>query len=103
MKWAALTKPITRPGEFMRRFLKLHHEFSQIVTAQEVRSLSRLRGRAGVGVSPRLTLPEWREPPPGASRRPPPQAGEVKRACGQVDSTKTSWLVYLQGMTGCRQ
>src|SRR5919198_2779747 len=52
-----------------------------IATTNEVRSLSRLRGRVGVGVSPRVTLPEWREPPPGASRRPPPQAGEVKRVC----------------------
>src|SRR6516225_2988820 len=47
-----------------------------------LRSLSRLRGRAGVGVLPQRTLPVWGEPPPGASRRPPPQAGEVSRACG---------------------
>ena len=67
-----------------------------IATTKKVRSLSRLRGRAGVGVSPRATLPEWREPPPGASRRPkselrssrPPQAGEVKRVRGQIDLTK---------------
>jgi hypothetical protein len=32
----------------------------------ELRSLSRLRGRAGVGVHPRVTLIEWREPPPAA-------------------------------------
>jgi hypothetical protein len=35
-----------------------------IATRKEVRSLSRLRGRAGEGVSPRATLPEWREPHP---------------------------------------
>src|SRR5690242_20728258 len=32
-----------------------------------LRSLSRLRGRAGVGVSPRFTLPPWREFPPRAA------------------------------------
>src|SRR5205807_10355929 len=72
--------------------------------------LPRLRGRAGVGVPPRVALFEWREFPPPAShhsmrhsrsfasaslkRRPPkaayapPQAGEVKRVCGPADSTK---------------
>jgi len=49
--------------------------------AAEVRSLSRLRGRAGVGVLPQTALPEWIDfPPPAAlcqARRPPPQAGEV--------------------------
>src|SRR5512138_850149 len=29
-------------------------------------SLSRLRGRVGVGVPPRVTLIVWREPPPGS-------------------------------------
>jgi hypothetical protein len=58
-----------------------------IVSTTEVRPLSRLRGRAGVGVVPQRTLPVWRKPPPGASRRPPPQAGEVERACGPTDST----------------
>ncbi|MEH2564843.1 hypothetical protein V1289_004470 [Bradyrhizobium sp. AZCC 2289] len=29
----------------------------------KLRSLSRLRGRVGVGVSPRVTLPVWREFP----------------------------------------
>ena len=46
-----------------------------------VHSLSRLRGRAGVGVPPRLALFEWREFPHPAAlserARPPPQAGEV--------------------------
>jgi len=37
-----------------------------------VRSLSRLRGRAGVGVLPQNTLPEWIDFPH------PPQAGEAK-------------------------
>src|SRR5687768_912440 len=68
-----------------------------IAATKKVLSLSRLRGRVGVGVSPRATLPEWREPRPGAPRRPkselrssrPPQAGEVKRACGQIDLIKT--------------
>jgi hypothetical protein len=32
----------------------------------QVRSLSRLRGRVGVGVSPRTTVPELSEPPPAA-------------------------------------
>src|SRR5689334_19732928 len=61
-------------------------EGDEIRSARKVRSLPRLRGRAGVGAS--LRLPEWREPPPGASRRPPPQAGEVKRARGHFDSAK---------------
>jgi hypothetical protein len=47
-----------------------------------------LAGRAGEGVSPQSRLSMWREPPPGASRRPPPQAGEVKRVCGELDLTK---------------
>jgi len=42
----------------------------KIVTTKKVRSLSRQRGRVGVVVPPQATLPEWREPPPGASRRP---------------------------------
>jgi hypothetical protein len=35
-----------------------------IATRKTVRSLSRLRGRAGVGVLPRVALFVWREPPP---------------------------------------
>jgi hypothetical protein len=62
-----------------------------IATAKEVRSLSRLRGGMGWGL-PRIKLPVWREPPPGAQRRPPPQAGEVKRVCGQTDLTKVILL-----------
>src|SRR5260370_17398553 len=37
------------------------------LTAKGLRSLSRLRGRAGVGVSPRFALFEWIELPPPAS------------------------------------
>src|SRR5882762_2573691 len=36
-------------------------------TAMGLRSLSRLRGRVGVGVLPRFTLFVWRELPPPAS------------------------------------
>src|SRR6185312_10258287 len=36
---------------------------------------SRLRGRAGVGVSPRFAPPEWREPPPAA----PFERGDLPR------------------------
>jgi len=45
-------------------------------------SLSRLRERVGVRVSPLGRLPKRMEPSPGASRRPLPQAGEVQRARG---------------------
>jgi hypothetical protein len=38
----------------------------QAASTMELRSLSRLRGRAGVGVSPRVALLELREPPPAA-------------------------------------
>src|SRR6185312_2768180 len=37
--------------------------------AAALRSLSRLRGRAGVGVSPRFAPPEWRKPPPASHLR----------------------------------
>jgi hypothetical protein len=52
----------------------------------EVRSLSRLRERAGVRVSPRVVV--WREPSPGATRRPLPQAGEVEFAGRPIQSTR---------------
>jgi hypothetical protein len=45
----------------------------------EVRPLSRLRGRAGVGVSPRFALFEWRELPPPAT------PGQRYRAAVRVD------------------
>ena len=56
------------------------------VTAAAVSSLSRLRGRAGVGVPPQNALVEGKTSPPAAlcraialpSASPPPQAGEVK-------------------------
>jgi len=38
-----------------------------MATAKGLRSLSRLRGRVGVGVAPRVALFEWREFPPPAS------------------------------------
>ncbi|SFV11690.1 hypothetical protein SAMN05192541_117115 [Bradyrhizobium arachidis] len=69
--------------------------------AEKVRPLSRLRERAGERVSPLERLPERREPSPGASRRPLPQAGEVKGASRQrIDqndlnyraSSISSWL-----------
>ncbi len=53
----------------------------ETVAATAVRSLSRLRGRAGVGVPDRKWMLLGRQfPPPAAlwrARRPPPQAGEV--------------------------
>ena len=71
-----------------------------MATAKGLRSLSRLRGRVGVGVPPRVALLEWRESFPHPPRSPsakaeaslrrsyqerppkaayaPPQAGEVK-------------------------
>src|SRR5882724_5281535 len=39
-------------------------KFGQVATAKKLRSLSRLRGRVGVGVSPRVIV--WREPPPAS-------------------------------------
>src|SRR5882724_11895285 len=52
----------------------------------------RLRGRVGVGVPHRNWMLLGRQlPPPAAlyrARRPPPQAGEVKRIRGQTDSIK---------------
>src|SRR5882757_1536959 len=39
----------------------------RMATAKGLRSLSRLRGRVGVGVVPRFTLFVWREFPPPAS------------------------------------
>jgi hypothetical protein len=45
----------------------------------EVHSLSRLRGRVGVGVLPHAVAEVIDFPhPPRFARRPPPQAGEVK-------------------------
>src|SRR3954454_20279619 len=41
-------------------------KLGQIATAKEPRSLSSLRGRVGVGVSPRVIV--WREPPPASHR-----------------------------------
>src|SRR6266704_6954982 len=49
-----------------------------------------LAGERGVGVSPRVGLFVRREPPPGATRRPPPQAGEV--------SNRASTLQELTGL-----
>src|SRR3954468_20624217 len=64
----------------------------RMAAAKGLRSLSGLRGTAGVGVAPRVALFEWREFSAARralrARRPPPQAGEVKRAGGRADSTK---------------
>jgi hypothetical protein len=40
----------------------------RVVSGIGLRSLSRLRGRVGVGVPLQVTLPEWREFPPPAPR-----------------------------------
>src|SRR5690242_19667795 len=53
-------------------------KLSSIASPRAMRSLSRLRGEAW-GVSPQSRLPMRSEPPPGTSRRPSPQAGEVER------------------------
>jgi hypothetical protein len=69
-------------GRLARCVLRLH----RVTSTTELRSLSRLRGRAGVGVPPRVRLFVWREPPPAALFERadlPPQAGEVKQARGR--------------------
>src|SRR3954447_9182099 len=86
----------------------------RIVTTKGLRSLSRLRGRAGVGVSPHEALSKWRDPHPPRSgaqlrcraRRPkselrssrPPQAGEVRgvRRTGDFErDDQASWNDFL--------
>jgi hypothetical protein len=61
-----------------------------MATAKGLRSLSRLRGRVGVGVLPRFTLVVWREFPPPAShhsmRCDLPRKRERCSKCADVDA-----------------
>ena len=63
----------------------------QVASTMELRSLSRLRGRVGVGVPPRVTLFVAREPPPAAlfERSDLPRKRE---RCTEFAARPTLWI-----------
>ena len=58
--------PAHRPHQAAMQSCFQTKRVSKTLSARPVRSLSRLRGRVGVGVPPRVRPFAWREPPPGS-------------------------------------